>query len=322
MEANRLKKERLQRLKPMLAELVETPFDDKNWIFEVKFDGYRALAMLEGKGDVDLYSRNFISFNTRFSPLVKELSKIRHRVLLDGEVVIEDKKGISRFQLLQNYQRTGEGTIRYYVFDILHLDGRSTRDLPLKDRKELLELLFAKSKVKNIIFSEHAENNGKKFYGLAKRKGLEGIIAKDSGSFYHAGKRTGDWKKIKITQEQEAIICGITEPQGARKHFGSLILGAYSKGKLEYIGNAGTGFSESALKDLYRKFKAHFTKTPAFSEIIKTKGKIQWMKPYLVCEVKFSEWTNEMHMRHPVYMGLRVDKKASEVKPELPKRRS
>jgi len=313
------KKERLQRIKPMLAELVKEPFDDKDWVFEVKFDGYRALSKLNGKGSVDLYSRNFISFNDRFTSLAKELTKIRHQVLLDGEVVIEDKKGNSSFQLLQNYQKTGQGTLKYYVFDLLHLDGNSTRGLPLKDRKELLKLLLRKSKLKNIFYSVHRDKHGRRFFTFAKKKKLEGIIAKNKSSLYHAGKRTGDWKKIKITYEQEAIICGITGPQGARKYFGSLILGAYHKGKLQYIGNAGTGFSETALEDLHKKFKARFSTISPFHEIVKAKGKIQWLKPYFVCEIKFTEWTTDNHMRHPVYLGLREDKKANEVVREIPK---
>ena len=319
MKKSDLRKEKLQRLKPMLAELIEEPFDNDAWIFEVKFDGYRALASVDDKGIVDIYSRNFISFNERYTPIGNELIKLRHQVILDGEIVIEDVKGISRFQLLQNYQKTGEGTLRYYVFDILHLDGKSTRDLPLKDRKELLFLLLKKYKLKNILLSDHILAKGKQCYKIAQKKKLEGIMAKDATSIYHAGKRTGDWKKIKITFEQEAVISGITEPQGSRKCIGSLILGAYHKKKFEYIGNAGTGFTESALKELYQKFKPYFTSASPFKEPIKTKGKIQWMKPHFVCEVKFSEWTDDMHMRHPVYLGLRIDKKPKEVIIELPR---
>lgn len=312
-------KEELQRLKPMLAELVEAPFDDEDWVFEVKYDGYRVLAGIDKNKNVDLYSRNFIPFNERFAPIAKELKKIRHEVLLDGEVVIEDEHGVSNFQLLQNYQKTGEGTLKYYVFDILHLDGNSTRDLPLLDRKELLELLLKKIKVKNIFYSEHVKKEGVKLYRLAKKRKLEGIIAKHASSMYHVSKRTGDWKKVKISHVQEAVIAGITSPKGGRKNFGSLILGAYHKKKLEYIGNCGTGFSETMLKELHNDFKHYFTPSSAFNEKIKIKGKIQWMKPHFVCEVKFSEWTDDMHMRHPVYLGLRIDKKASEVIPELPK---
>ncbi|MDP4220328.1 MAG: RNA ligase family protein, partial [Bacteroidota bacterium] len=216
--------EPLRRIKPMLAKLAGEPFDDPEWLFEVKFDGYRALAGIDGKGKIDLYSRNFISFNTRYVSIVEELKRIRHRAILDGEIVIEDANGISRFQLLQNYQSTGKGTLKYYAFDLLHLDGKSTRSLPLSDRKELLQLLLKRSGCKHILFSKHVAKAGKKFYALAQKKKLEGIIAKHASSLYQAGKRTGEWKKVKITLEQEAVIAGITEPQGARKNFGSLIL--------------------------------------------------------------------------------------------------
>ncbi len=319
MKSQGQKKEPLQRLKPMLAELIDEPFDDDGWLFEVKYDGYRALASIDKKKNVDLYSRNFISFNERFAPIVEELEKIGHQVIIDGEIVIEDTKGISRFQLLQNYQKTGEGILRYYVFDILHLDGKSTRDLPLSDRKELLQLLLQRAKLKNIFYSDHVRNEGKKFYRLAIKRKLEGIIAKDASGIYEVGKRNGSWKKVKITRQQEAVIAGVTAPQGGRKNFGSLILGAYHKKQLEYIGNCGTGFSEIVLKELYDKFKPYFITSSPFNERIKTKGKVQWMKPHFVCEVKFSEWTDDMHMRHPVYLGLRIDKKASVVVPELPK---
>lgn len=321
-----LKKESLKRIKPMLAQLVDGPFDDKDWVFEIKFDGYRTLAGIIAKGVVDLYSRNFISFNEKFAPVAKALKKFGHQVILDGEVVVENEKGVSSFQLLQNYQKTGIGTLKYYVFDLLHLDGKSTRNLPLSDRKELLQLLLKKSKAKNIFYSSHITKTGKKLFALARKRHLEGIIAKDTASTYSLGKRSGDWKKIKISHEQEAVIAGITEAQGGRKHFGSLILGAYKKilgaykkKEFEYIGNCGTGFSEAALKDLYTKFKPYFTSKSPFTEKVKMRTKIQWMKPHFVCEVKFTEWTSDMHMRHPVYIGLRIDKKSTEVAIEIPK---
>ncbi len=313
------KKESVARLKPMLADLIEKPFDDPHWAFEIKFDGYRALAGIKRGGPVDLYSRNFISFNDKFAPIAKELKNFWHDAILDGEVVVLDEKGVSSFQLLQNYQRTGKGELKYYVFDILHLDGNSTRDLPLEDRKELLVSLLSKKKLKNVFYSDHITGEGKKFFKLAEKMKLEGIIAKKLDSTYKTGKRGGDWLKIKITQEQEAVIAGITAPGGGRKHFGSLVLGAYVKGNFEYIGNAGTGFSDAALKELYGKFKPYFTKDSPFETKVKVKTPIQWMVPHFVCQVKFTEWTDDLSMRHPVYLGLREDKKPEDVMPELPK---
>ncbi|HET9137164.1 MAG TPA: RNA ligase family protein, partial [Candidatus Kapabacteria bacterium] len=168
----------------MLAVLVEKPFDDPDWVFETKYDGYRALAAISDRGKVELYSRNLISFNDKYAPIVKELKKINNQVLIDGEVVVEDKKGVSKFQLLQNYMRTGEGTLQYYVFDLLHLDGISTRDLTLLERKELLEALLTKSKLRNVKCSVHIAKDGKKLFAASKKKQWEGIIAKHSSSIY------------------------------------------------------------------------------------------------------------------------------------------
>jgi bifunctional non-homologous end joining protein LigD len=303
----------------MLAVLVEKPFDDPDWVFETKYDGYRALAAISGNGKIELYSRNLISFNDKYAPIVKELKKITHQVIIDGEVVVEDRKGVSKFQLLQNYMRTGQGILQYYVFDLLHLDGISTREFTLLERKELLEALLTKSKLSNIKYSAHIVNNGKKLFIASKKKQWEGIIAKHSSSIYLTNKRSAEWLKIKNSNEQEAIILGITAPGGARKYFGSLVLGAYHKNKLIYIGNCGTGFTESTLKELYQKFKPYFTATSPFTQRIVTKGKIQWMRQKFVCGVKFTEWTKDLSMRHPVFLGLRIDKKPKEVKPELPK---
>jgi bifunctional non-homologous end joining protein LigD len=317
--AKQQKKESVVRIKPMLAELADKPFNDPEWIFEIKFDGYRAIAGIKRNGPVDLYSRNFISFNEKFAPIATELKKFWHDAILDGEVIVTDKRGVSSFQLLQNYQKTGVGELKYYVFDILHLDGVSTRSMPLEERKNLLATLLSKKKLKNVFYSDHVIGDGKKFFKLAEKMQLEGIVAKNLHSLYHPGKRTGDWMKIKITKEQEAVIAGITAPAGGRKYFGSLVLGAYINNTFCYIGNAGTGFTDKALKELHAKFKPFFTDASAFKEVVKTKEKIQWMKPHFIAQVKFSEWTEDMHMRHPVYLGLREDKKVEDVIPELPK---
>lgn len=296
----------------MLAGIGKEPFDSKKWIFEIKYDGYRALALMEN-GNVNLISRNNISFNKLFSPIVLELKKINLTVILDGEVVVEDKKGNSDFQLLQNYQNTGKGDLKYYVFDILNLNGEDTKSLTLLERKELLKLLIQKFKLPHIIYSEHISEKGKSFYKIAVKHNLEGIIAKRSTSQYHSGKRSKEWLKIKIIQEEEAIIAGITAPKGSRKYFGSLLLGAFKNGKLKYTGNCGTGFSDQTLNDLYIKLQPYFTENSPFDESIRSRNKVQWIKPKLICQVKFTEWTNEGIMRHPVYLGLRIDKKTNEI---------
>jgi bifunctional non-homologous end joining protein LigD len=304
-------------IRPMAAELADEPFDDKDWIFELKYDGYRALALLDGKGNVQLYSRNLLSFNSAYSDIVDELKKIDHPALIDGEVVIEDEKGHSHFQLLQNYKTTGEGPLKYYVFDLLSLNGEDTMQLTVLQRKELLRELLSNYSFHNIFYADHIEEKGKAFFSAAVKNKLEGIIAKNANSTYLPGRRSSNWLKIKITRQQEAVIVGITEPRGGRTLFGSLLLGAYKNGTLEYIGHCGTGFNEAALKELYHKFKPYFVSQSPFSFKVDVNAKAQWLKPKFVCEVKFSEWTADGSMRHPVFLGLREDKSPKEVHREI-----
>jgi bifunctional non-homologous end joining protein LigD len=302
----------------MLATLSEGAFNDKDWIFEIKYDGYRALAACNGQGGTELYSRNLLSFNHDFAQVVQDLSGMSHQCLLDGEVVVEDKEGISRFQLLQNYQNTKAGHLRYYVFDLLSLDGNDLTDMPLLERKQLLEMLLKKEKLPNVFYSGHIAGKGIEFFEKAVKAKLEGIIAKDAQSPYRINKRSAEWKKIKISREQEAVIVGITEPKGQRNHFGSLLLAVYNGTALEYIGNCGTGFDQAMLAALYGKFQPLFIDKSPFREKIPINGKVQWIKPQLVCQVKFTEWTQDGSMRHPVFLGLRKDKKAKDVKREIP----
>lgn len=311
-------KKKSELIRPMLAELKEEPFDDPDWVYEIKYDGYRALAACNGDDGVDLYSRNLLSFNKDFEPVVQHLKGIGHSCILDGEVVIEDDNGRSSFQLLQNNRDNPKGVLKYYVFDLLQLDGNDLTGLPLLERKELLKMLLAKAKLTNVYYSDHVVEKGVKFFELAIKKGLEGIIAKNGSSLYRVNKRSSDWVKIKITKEQEVVIAGITEPKGGRSHFGSLLLGVYNRGEFEYVGKCGTGFDEKALAELYGKFKPLFTNKSPFKQKVSVPNKVQWLKPKLVCQVKFTEWTNEGSMRHPVFLGLRKDKKAEEVKREIP----
>jgi len=314
-EKLRIKKAEL--VKPMAAELADEPFDDKDWVFEMKYDGYRALASLDGNGNVLLYSRNLLSFNNAYPEIVNELEKINYEALLDGEIVIEDEKGRSHFQLLQNYKATGKGPLKYYVFDLLRLNGEDTMRLTLLQRKELLRELIRKFSFTNVFYSDHIAEKGKAFFSAAVKNKLEGIMAKNAESTYIPGKRTRSWLKIKIAHQQEAVIAGITEPKGARTLFGSLLLGVYENGNLEYIGHCGTGFDEATLKELYNKFKPYFVSQSPFPKKVNVNAKAQWLKPKFVCEVKFSEWTEDGSMRHPVFLGLREDKSPEEVKREI-----
>lgn len=299
-------------LEPMLAETIDKPFNKTDWLFEIKYDGYRTIAVIKDK-NVNLFSRNRLSYNNKFKIIAEELKNLIHDAVLDGEIVIEDDTGRSDFQLLQNYQKTGKGILKYFVFDILNLNGNDTRSLTLIERKELVKMLMDKHKLTNVLYSEHILEQGKQFFEVAKSKNLEGIVAKATDSPYRSGKRSSEWLKIKITQQEEAIIAGITEPKGARNYFGAVLLAQYDGNHLRYIGNCGTGFDEDTLKELHSKFRLLFTDTSPFKEKIKLIGKVQWLKPEIVCQVKFSEWTEDGHLRHPVYLGLRVDKHAKDV---------
>jgi bifunctional non-homologous end joining protein LigD len=300
---------------PMLAKLSTSLKNNEEWIYETKYDGYRAITKMT-KGKVEMVSRRGNSFNRQYQSLIEELEKIEDEAIIDGEVVIEDKRGVSNFQLLQNYGTTGEGVLKYYVFDILFLNGYRLIDLPLLQRKELLRSFFDQYKFKNILFAEVTEGKGEQLFKKLTAKGYEGIIAKDSHSLYRPDKRSDSWLKIKSTMMQEAIICGYTLPQKSRKYFGSLVLGLYEGKKLKYIGNCGTGFTEASLEELHKQFSKMETKTcpfPGNPTLNGTKGKPVWLKPQLVCNVKFAEWTKDGMMRVPVFMGLRKDKEAKQV---------
>jgi bifunctional non-homologous end joining protein LigD len=290
---------------PMLATSVQEPFDDPDWIFEIKLDGYRSIAEIE-MGKVQLYSRNNISFNQRFAAIVRALESIDRDAVFDGEIVALDDKGRSYFQLLQNNQRTGKENISYFVFDLLYLDGKDLRALPLLTRKETLRNLLPD--LAGIRYSDHIVEYGKDFFELARKNNLEGIVAKRGSSRYQTGKRSKDWLKIKIRLQQEAIICGFTEPRGSRNNFGSLVLGVYVDNELVHIGLAGGGFDETSLKEIHAMLQPLVQSKSPFKERAKTDMPVQWVRPLLVCEVGFSEWTDERLMRHPVFLGLREDK--------------
>jgi bifunctional non-homologous end joining protein LigD len=305
--------------KPMLATLSSYIPEDEGWYFEVKYDGYRAVTHI-ADGKVEMLSRNGNSFNKTYASLVEELKNISDDVVLDGEVVIENKKGLSDFQSLQNYPKTGEGTLKYYVFDILYLNGYRTDEIPLHYRKDLLKTFFEKYSLDNVILTDYVEDGGETFANKLKKAGYEGVIIKRTDSIYLPGKRSDAWLKHKNVKMQEAIICGYTAPQRSRKYFGSLILGMYNDQKeLVYIGNCGTGFTDVSLKELHEQLvlltteKCPFQNVPSMTGM---KGKPTWVKPKLVCMVKFQDWTKDSHLRVPVFEGLRADKSVKEVTKE------
>lgn len=302
-----------RHVKPMLATLVEKPFDRAGWLFELKWDGYRAVAEVSRRGE-SFYSRNQKSFEHRFAPVVEALRGLRHEAVLDGEVVVVDEEGRSDFQLLQNYQRTGEGRLRYYVFDLLYLDGRDLRGLPLRRRKELLAGILRG--LPGVHLSEHIEKDGTALFKAAAVRGLEGIIGKDGASPYRDGRRSPEWVKVKTQRRQEAVIGGFTEPRGGRKGLGALVLGVYAGKDLVYIGHTGGGLDARGLGELRSKLQPLVQRRCPFRQTPATNAPAHWVRPELVCEVKFQEWTQDGVMRQPIFLGLREDKPARSVRRE------
>ncbi len=295
-------------VQPMLATLVKEPFDHPDWIFEVKWDGYRAIAEIRDH-HVSLYSRNGISFARKFIPIAEALRKFEFDAILDGEIVVVDAEGRADFQALQHYP--GSGHLLYYVFDLLYFQGHDLTGLPLTRRKALLRRILPFSP--RIKFSDHVWNEGVLFYNVSKEQGLEGIVAKNAKSTYEPGKRSVNWLKVKTRLTQETVIAGFTEPGGGRSYFGALALGLFEGDDLTYIGHVGGGFSEKDLKYLHEKLQPLIQEECPFPAQPGTNAPVTWVKPELVCEVEFSGWTEDGSMRQPVFLRLREDKTAHEV---------
>jgi bifunctional non-homologous end joining protein LigD len=314
---------------PMLAITTDKAFDNPDWVFEIKWDGYRAVAFIEGNR-VRMVSRNQNDLTGQF-PELGALPKFikAERAVLDGEIVALDDEGRPSFSLMQ--QRTGfqpgkrrlpgrQGVpVVYYAFDLLYLDGFDLHRVPLEQRKKLLQECVKAGEV--IHFSDHYAEKGLDLFEAAKQRGLEGIVAKKRDSTYQE-KRSSDWQKIKITQRQECVIGGYTDPEGSREYFGALVLGLYDqKKRLIHVGQAGTGFDHTALKELFTRLQPLKTKQNPFYGDIGGLRKVQFVRPEVVAEIKFSEWTHEtaeggMKLRAPVFMGLRFDKSAEECRLE------
>lgn len=315
------KHEKLKRtITPMMAQLDDQPFDDDNWIFEIKWDGYRAVAEV-GEGPVRLYSRNGLSFEALYPKIFEALKKIKTEAILDGEIVVMDSNDKPSFQKLQQYGENPTLPLLYYVFDCISYQGKDITDLPLLERKKIAQSLVPKNSV--IRYSDHIEGAGKEFFAHVIKLNVEGMIAKRADSLYHPGKRTRDWLKIKNHNTQEAIIAGYTAPRGGRQNFGALLLAIREGDKLKYIGHTGTGFTDMQLKELYLKLQPLVRDKSPFEEKIPVKSAVTWVEPKLVCEVKFAELTHDGILRQAVFMGLRIDKSAKEtdhmdvaVKPE------
>jgi len=297
----------------MLATAVDKPFSDRSWLFELKLDGFRAIAELS-RNDLLLYSRNGLSLKERFPTIADALRKLKLDAVLDGEIVLFNEENKPDFQKLQNFGNNNNYPLIYYIFDILFLNGESVMDLPLVERKKIVKKLIKKSPV--LRYCDHVEENGKDFFKVIIADDLEGMIAKRKESLYTPGVRTREWLKIKFHKSQEAIIAGYTAPKGSRKYFGSILLAQYRREKLCYIGHAGTGFTEKSLKELMDKMKPLKTDRSPFDKNIKVNSPVTWIKPELVCEVSYSEVTREGMLRHPVFKGLRPEKTSKMVQVE------
>lgn len=306
-------------IKPMLATLVDKPFSNPDWLFETKWDGVRAVCFLKN-GNARFVSRNQLEMTGQYPELGNIAASIRAtNAILDGEIVALDEHGVSRFQLLQRRlgrKNAGEigrlaSTTRlaYYVFDIVHLDGLDLTACSLLQRKAQLEAILKPSK--NVFFSDHIIGEGEKLYEAIAKVPLEGIIAKRLESTY-VQKRSSEWLKIKTTLESEVVVGGYTQPRNSRSYLGALVVGLYQDGELHYVAHTGGGFNQKTLEHVYKLMQPLKTNTSPFVETPKTNEPVQWIKPKLVAQVKFSEWTADRRMRHPIFLGLRSDKKPSE----------
>jgi len=294
------------RVQPMLASLVPKPFDRPGWVYEEKYDGYRILAYKEG-AKVTLLSRNQHDRTATFAVVADAVGKLPDRaLLLDGEVIALDSKGVSRFQLLQR----GDVPQHYAVFDCLYRDGRDLRSEPLSHRRDEVEAVLARPS-EQLLVSRRLAKNGLTAYSIAERKGFEGVVAKDNDAPYEE-RRSKKWLKVKVHQEEEFIIGGFTAPEGSRQYFGALLLGAYRGKDLHYVGKVGTGFSQQTLAELAKAFRPYIRKNPPFVDPPREKN-VTWLAPRLVAQIAFQEWTADRKLRQPVFLGLRDDKNPTDV---------
>jgi bifunctional non-homologous end joining protein LigD len=299
----------------MKAVLTDEPFDDPDWIFERKLDGVRCMAHRDGGGPVRLLSRTDRDMTGQFPELAEALAaQPVEDVVVDGEIVaFED--GVTSFSKLQRRARE-RVSVFLYVFDLLRLDGRDVRDLPLRERKaRLREALEFGGR---LHYSQHRNEHGKRLFREACRQGLEGLIAKRAGSPYRSGARSRDWLKLKCHLEQELVIGGFTAPQGSRTDFGALLVGYNEDGRLRYAGKVGTGFERATLETLGRRLRELERDEPPFADVHPIPRGTRWVEPELVAQIAFSEWTRDGRLRHPRYLGLRDDKPAGEVVRERP----
>jgi len=323
--ATRARRDPIPHIKtPMLATLIDEAFDDPDWLFEIKWDGYRAICTVREDGSIELVSRNGLDLLKKF-PELADLANAWNTlpIVVDGEIVSLDARGRSSFQRLQESMmsrrasaaRKGGAPLTFVVFDLLYADGKDLRKTPLEERKALLERAIADDD--QVLYSKHVAGKGCALFAQAEKQQLEGIIGKRRESLY-VERRTRDWVKIKAQLVQEFVIGGYTEPRGSRAGFGALLLGAYNGKNLEYVGHVGTGFNTKLLRSLTGDLKKIERKTSPFSNPVESNTKPHWVEPKLVAQVRFTEWTRDGYLRQPAFLGLRVDKDAKEVVRERP----
>lgn len=319
-------------IRPMLATLIDQPFDDEHWLYEIKWDGYRAIAFVE-HGSVRLVSRNQNDLTAAYPELQTIPEQIHaSTAILDGEIVALDEHGRSSFSLMQQRTGVGEGGRRirrtrddipvvYYVFDLLYLDGYNLMQEEVEQRKQMLAAILPKHDL--VRFSDHYIGSGTDLFDAAAQRGLEGIVAKRRNSCYEQ-KRSSEWLKIKIVKRQECVVGGYTDPRGSREHFGSLVLGLYDDHqRLVPVGQAGSGFNQQMHADMWKRLEALRTDQSPFHGKVESDRRVHYIKPELIVEIKFTEWTHQgqsgaIKMRAPIFQGLRIDKPASECRFERP----
>ena len=309
-------------IRPMLATLVDDPFSDPDWIFETKWDGFRSICFVQN-GKARFVSRNQIEMTPQYPELANIAKQIDAKeAILDGEIVALDESGMPKFQLLQPRvgrksgleALRGKGHIVYFVFDLLYVDGYDLMPCPLVERKARLAEIIRPANV--IKLSEHVEAEGEAFFREIAKFHLEGMIAKRADSKY-VPRRSADWLKVKTIMRAEVVVGGYTQPRGTRSYFGSLVCGLYRGSELHYVAHVGGGFNERILATTYKVMQSLKSDRSPFVEVPKTNEAVQWLKPKLVAEVKFSEWTADLRLRQPVFVGWREDKEAEDCRFEL-----
>ena len=309
-------------VQPMLATLVDKPFEEQGWVYELKWDGYRALAYLND-GEVQIRSRNNKSFDEKYYPVHNALQNWKINAIVDGEIIVVNDKGFADFSDLQGWRSEADGQLIYYVFDLLWLDGQDMMGQPLEQRRKTLQTIIP-SDNDIIRISGNYDATGTELFDLANKMGLEGIIAKKANSTYVPGIRSKEWLKIKTEKRQEAIIGGYTKNEGTSKQFSALLLGLHEGGEFRYLGTVGTGFNNKMQTEILQKLKPLIVKKCPFSEVPDfnkpsrfrpdpPKATATWVKPQIVVEISYRELTKDGAIRHPSFKGLREDKNANEV---------